>query len=337
MSLNDDQVWSLANSIIGCRAIKNRAVILFEGKVDPIPYGSGLRKSPSSYRQQEFDDAKFYRKCLPRYLQREYCPQFFNCSSQASVIKVFHQLIDLHVSDPNNSYLSPEKLFALVDLDLAKQPIHNYKFSEIEAIYRNIYRLHTGQLNLDGHKIYTTGLVHKEAYFILPELEAGVFNKILEIYPKLQCYGQPFDLKKIYRKLIHSIAEDRRIQANFSIVEKRLQGYLSLDESTDLNPERLQEILDQKSEHYIDDYPLNSEMHEEGRSLLMDAVFLITKIKESAWHQITDGDSDQSLSPSQFREQIALKIAEYFSNHYESLRDFHIMEILKFIGDQCRN
>ncbi len=337
MSLNDDEVWNLATSIIGCRSIKNRAVILCEGKVDPIPGSSGARKSPSSYRQQEFDDSKFYRKCLPKYLQREYCPQFFNCGSQSSVIKVFHQLTDLHNCDPSNSYLSPEKLFALVDLDLAKQPVHHYKFSEIETIYRDVYRLHRGKLNLVGHKIYTTGLVHKEAYFVLPELESGVFNQILEIYPKLQYHGQPFDLKKIYRKLIHSIGDDRRIQANFSIVEKRLQDYLSLEESTDLDPIRLQKILDQKFECYINDHPLDAGMHEEGRSLLMDAVFLITKIKEAAWHQITDGDEAQTLSSSQFREQIALKIAEYFSSHHESLKDFHIMEILKFICEQSRN
>ncbi|OCQ97549.1 hypothetical protein BCR12_04730 [Limnothrix sp. P13C2] len=308
-------------------------MILCEGKVDPIPDGSKLRKSPGSYRQQEFDDSKFYRKCLPRYLQREYCPQFFNCGSQASVIKVFHQLLEIHNLDPSNSNLSTDKLFSLVDLDLGRQPVNKYVFPDIESIYRNIYHSDFEKLNLSGHQIYTTGLIHKEAYFILPELEREVFNEFLEKFPKLQHSGQPFNLKVIYQTLIHSIGDDPRIRENFGIVKQRIQRYLSPEELIDLDPRMLQVILEQRFEACTNQHSLDSE---EGRSLLIKAVLVITKVKDLAWNQITDGD-DYPLDAKVIRDQLTLNIAEYFSRNHESLRDFHIMEILKFIAEQSRS
>ncbi len=332
MSLNDDQVWNLANSIIRCRAIRNRAVILCEGKVDPIPDSKRIRKSPGNYRQEDFDDSKFYRKCLPRYLQREHCPQFFNCGSQASVIKVFHQLLEIHNLDPTNSHLSTDKLFALVDLDLGRQPVHKYIFPDIESIYKAIYHSDSENLSLDDHQIYTTGLIHKEAYFILPELAKEVFNEFLERFPKLQHSGQPFNLKVIYQKLINSIGNDSRINEHFDIVKQRLQNYLLPEELIDLDPIKLQAILKQRFEACANEHSWDSE---EGRSLLVKAVLVITKVKDLAWNQITDGD-DYPLDSKVIRDQLTLSIAEYFSQNHESLRDFHIMEILKFIAEQSR-
>lgn len=332
MSLNDDQVWNLANSIIRCRAIKNRAVILCEGKVDPIPDSKRIRKSPGNYRQEDFDDSKFYRKCLPRYLQREYCPQFFNCGSQASVIKIFHQLLEIHNLDPTNSNLSTDKLFALVDLDLGRQPVYKYIFPDIESIYKAIYHSDSENLSLDDHQIYTTGLIHKEAYFILPELEKEVFNEFLERFPNLQFSNQPFNFKKIYQKLINSIGNDPRINEHFDIVKQRLQGYLSPEELIDLDPIKLQAILRHRFEACANEHSWDSK---EGRSLLVKAVLVITKVKDLAWNQITDGD-DYPLDSKVIRDQLTLSIAEYFSQNHEFLKDFHIMEILKFIAEQSR-
>jgi len=249
------------------------------------------------------------------------------------VIKVFHQLIDFHHGDPTDSYLSVDKLFALVDLDLGRQPVHKYVFPDIESIYKDIYHSDPEKLNLAGHQIYTTGLIHKEAYFILPELEKGVFNEFIEKFPKLQHSSQLFDLKTIYQKLINSIGDDPRIRENFGIVKQRIQRYLSPEELIDLDPRKLQVILEQRFEACTNQHSLDSE---EGRSLLIKAVLVITKVKDLAWNQITDGD-DYPLDAKVIRDQLTLNIAEYFSRNHESLRDFLIMEILKFIAEQARS
>ena len=148
----------------------------------------------------------------------------------------------------------------------------------------------------------------------------------------MQHSGQPLNLKIIYQTLINSIGDDPRIRKHFGIVKQRLQGYLSPEELIDLDPIKLQAILKQQFEACANEHSWDSE---EGRSLLVKAVLVITKVKDLAWNQITDGD-DYPLDSKVIRDQLTLSIAEYFSQNHESLRDFHIMEILKFIAEQSR-
>ena len=80
----------------------------------------------------------------------------------------------------STSYLNPAKLFALVDLDIQSQTLTTDQayqpyntFQEIEEIFRKLYNQGKFQ-GLDDYKnhVLVTGLIHKEAYFLLPELQS---------------------------------------------------------------------------------------------------------------------------------------------------------------------
>jgi len=337
MGLNSIQILNLAKSICNLKKLQNKMIVLCEGAVEPEPPSDPnathrqLRQSPGTYAKERFEDSRFYKKCLPVDLRSKV--QFINCGDRSNVIDAFHRITKICQDDPVNSYIDIERLFAIVDLDLEVKKISNYNFPSVEDIYNDIYCCNSGKLRLKNHRIYTTGLIHKEAYFILPELEGEFFSGFLERFPKLQHSGQPFNLKIIYQTLINSIGDDPRIKEHFDIVKQRLQGYLSPEELIDLDPRKLQVILEQRFEACTNQHSLDSE---EGRSLLIKAVLVITKVKDLAWNQITDGD-DYPLDAKVIRDQLTLNIAEYFSQNHESLRDFLIMEILKFIAEQARS
>ena len=79
------------------------------------------RLSPQLYkRMEQMPDSNFYKACVPHWWS-QHRPQFFNCGDRKDVIDTYFALSELHAKDSTNSYLEPNRLFALVDLDIQIQ------------------------------------------------------------------------------------------------------------------------------------------------------------------------------------------------------------------------
>ena len=79
--------------------------------------------------------------------------------------------------DVDNQYFHPKKIFAIVDLDIQIRPIDNYQFLNTQEIFCNLYdksKINETNANNDqaNHEILVTGLIHKEAYFLVPALQS---------------------------------------------------------------------------------------------------------------------------------------------------------------------
>jgi len=117
--------------ILSSRRIRDRIVVLCEG--DSVGWSDRQRaRSPQTYRRhKEPPDSSFYLSCIPSGWQNHKLPCFFNCGDRYSVLKTYRRLRTAHEGNPNDTYLNPSKLFALVDLDLQPQPIDDYFLPDI--------------------------------------------------------------------------------------------------------------------------------------------------------------------------------------------------------------
>jgi hypothetical protein len=72
----------------------------------------------------------------------------------------------LHEQNPEASYLNPQQLFAIVDLDLQNKRLDDsYPFKDLEKIFEDLYEKSLIKVNRVGqHRIWVTGLIHKESY-----------------------------------------------------------------------------------------------------------------------------------------------------------------------------
>ncbi len=109
------------------------------------------------------------------YLVDRKKPAFFNCGGWSDVVKTYFKLLELHEKeklaenqDPEerSNFDDPNKLFAIIDLDLQNKKIDGYNFTDSEEVFKDLYRgIHFNQENGSKHFIFVTGLIHKEAYF----------------------------------------------------------------------------------------------------------------------------------------------------------------------------
>ncbi|MEN8218981.1 MAG: hypothetical protein ABFS56_21940 [Pseudomonadota bacterium] len=307
MSLTTYELESNVKNIISSRRIKNKAVILCEGDISSV---KNVGLNPSMYRKLERKpDADFYKACLPRNMRRNNAPQFFNCGGRSDVIKVYLKLKKLHQTPQEDSFLDIKKLFAIRDLDIQKANIDNYSFQDTEKIFYNLYNeLEINHNNIDNHIIFTTGLIHKEAYFLLPALKEFFDN-----YKNPLFYGNDeFRLSKIYADIIKDIDKDQDLIENFDTVCNRI-NFSELNTSTvsELKKSFLNKINDD-----IDDK-------------LIYILFLIRKIKPY-WKKI---DTDENIEAYKLREQLALEIAKFYADKDDD--KFHITAILKSIYKQA--
>ena len=292
MSLNPEQLKKHCKAILQSRRIKNKIVVLCEG-VTPKMKG---RESPQSYKAMEqMPDANFYKACVPTWWKQK-LPEFFNCGDRKDVIDTYFTLSILHQQDSTNSYLDCDRLFAMIDLDLQLQTIENYIFTDTEAIFRHLYeKSEVKEQNVAQHRIWITGLIHKEAYFLTPELQSLFDNYCNE--PIYQ--GNPAVLANIYLDMADAICSDLDLQNNLQRAFDRISYSSGLD-CTEVKAfqaswkERFQNAVDVTQKHE-----------------LIVALLTIKKAKDY-WHQIQPS-GDWSRDERVFREQLSLEIGRFYS------------------------
>ncbi len=287
MSFTEGELAQHCEYILGERRIKNKIVILCEGG----RYDGKERLSPQSYRRmEELPDANFYNACIPNYW-RERRPQFFNCGDRHDTLSAYFKLLELHDDrKPASSYLSPDLLFALVDIDLhtAKIADEGYGFADTEEIFHDLYLdLKIQPDKLPQHRIWVTGLMHKEAYFINPALQS-IFD---EYEIPIDYRENPIDLHLVYRDIIAALERDPDLCEHFAKAVKRI---CHCDKLNLENPQLLAKCWQELS-----DFP------EQIETELIFALLAISKSKPY-WQKV------MASSPSRQREALSLQIARRF-------------------------
>ncbi|MEG4323416.1 MULTISPECIES: hypothetical protein [unclassified Microcoleus] len=297
MSLNSEQLKQHCEIILQSRRIKNKIVVLCEG---PISHIEG-RRSPQAYKHMEqMPDANFYNACVPTWWTQKR-PQFFNCGDRASVIKTYSSLLTLHEQDTTNSYLDPDRLFAMIDLDLHLQKIDDYSFPDTEAIFYHLYeKSEVRSQNVALHRIWITGLIHKEAYLITPELQS-----IFDDYPHPPMYqDNPVELNSVYMDMADKISSDLDLQNNLQRASDRINHCFNCADLTELQDSWKIEFKNTSDE---------TRQHQ-----LIRALLTIKKAKDS-WHQIKP-PVDWSGNDSVFREQLSLEIGRFYSQQSSDVK-----------------
>ncbi len=313
MSLSPEELEQHCKAILKSSRIRKKIVVLCEGDIPKIQG----RPSPQSYgRMEQMPDSNFYKNCVPQRWNRshQYQPQFFNCGDRKDVIDTYFSLLDLHTKDSYNSYLSPSKLFAIVDLDLQLQKINNYDFADTEAIYRELYEEFKIKVeNIEQHRIWVTGLIHKEAYFLIPELQA-VFDYDDFRTPAPAYNGNSLILEDMYTAMANEISSDLDLQNNVSRVFNRIDCCSGLDFS------EIGKLQDSWKDQF-------QKAEDENRKDELVFALLTIKKAKNYWNQVLPS-GDWTHSPEKFREQISLRIAEFYSKQSDNPK-YHIPFLLK--------
>ncbi len=306
MSLSLEQLEQHCQTILKSRRIKNKIVVLCEGDIPKIQG----RPSPQSYRKMEqMPDANFYKACVPKEWRRSR-PEFFNCGDRKDVIDSYLTLIKLHEQDSDDSYLAPNKLFAIIDLDLQIQTIDNYSFTDTEAIFCDLYeKFKIKEQNTAQHRIWVTGLIHKEAYFLIPELQS-VFD---DFHTSPVYNDHPLNLQKIYTTMANEISSDLDLQNNLKKAFARISCCAGLDCS------EIGKLRDSWKEQF-------QKAH--GTTRKDELVFALLTIKKAKnyWNQIQP-ISDWTGSHQVFREQLLLEIGRFYSEQGSNPK-YHIPFLL---------
>ncbi len=304
MSLSEQELTIHCQRILEQSRIRNKIVLLCEGQ---IQHFKTQHFSPHSYKQlDQLPDCNFYKACIPR----EYSPNFFQCftcGSRKTVLQAYSKLQELHAQNPQKSWLNPDKLFALVDLDIQIEKIDNYLFSNTEEIFYDLYQENKFNVrNSSSHRIFVTGLIHKEAYFFIPELQEIFDNCVHQ--PTFE--NNPLNLQNIYQKMVETLEEDKDLKNSFQKMAERI-AYCELLDSNSI--ETLQETI-------LDNL---------GNSQVINALLTIAKSK-FYWEkhiQFSEYDND-SITREIFREQLLFKVAEFYKNQSEE-STLHIPALIR--------
>jgi hypothetical protein len=233
--------------------------------------------------------------------------------------KQYFKLLELHEEGSRESYLNPDKLFAIVDLDLQSQNIDNYHFSNTEEIFLNLYQ--QGQVNEENaknHRIWVTGLIHKESYFMIPELQE-VFNSQINS-PMYNC--QSVILEDIYITMADAIINSNDLNNNLSTVSNRISHCSGLD-CTDL--EKLRDSWKEQFENSPDETHKNELIY----ALLMLKKVKDNKTQENYWKDIKPL-SDCPNTEEVFRDELLKKIAKFYSEQ-SNYAKYHIPAFMQFL------
>ncbi len=313
MSLDSNQLVEHCHTIMKMRSISKKIVVLCEGYIHDI---IGI-KSPQVYARhnETMPDSSFYKKCIPSKWT-QYRPEFIICGGQSNVLNTYFKLLELHQKPNPDSYLDTIKLFALVDLDLKNCPIENYHFSDIEQIFHHLYNgMNVNETNASQHRIWVTGLIHKEAYFILPELQT-----IFDNHPIKPIYNNnPLQLENIYSDMADDMISDGDLQNNLAKACKRINYCTDLDCS---NINQLQDSWKDKFQKLRD---------QSEKEKMIFALLTIRKAKEYWRSKITPGH-EWTRSGSDYRDQLLLKIAKFYSEQGDNPNPkYHLSVFFKIL------
>ena len=311
MSLNPEQLKKHCEAILQSRRIKNKIVVLCEG-ITPKIQG---RESPQSYKAMEqMPDANFYKACVPTWWKQK-LPEFFNCGDRKDVIDTYFTILTVHKQDSNNSYLDPDRLFAMIDLDLQMQAIDNYIFTDTESIFRNLYeKSEVKEQNAAQHRIWITGLIHKEAYFLTPELQS-IFDNCCN-QPIYQ--GNPAVLANIYLDMADAICSDLDLQNNLQRAFDRISYCSGLDCT---ETKKFKASWKERFQNAVDETHQNQSI----------AVLLTIKKAKDYWHQIKPS-GDFSRDDRVFREQLSLEIGRFYAGQSSDVK-YHIPFFFKTLHE----
>jgi len=311
MSLSPEQLEQHCKTILKQSKIRNKIVVLCEGEIEKAQG----RLSPQSYgKMEEMPDSNFYKACVPSRW-RQYRPQFFNCGDRKDVIDSYFTLLELHAEDSGRSYLDPNKLFAIVDLDLQIQKIDSasYSFADTEEVFHNLYeKFKVKDENTALHRIWVTGLIHKEAYFLTPELQSTFDNYNYKNPPIYK--GNSLILQDIYIDMADEMSSNLDLQNNSPRVFNRISCCSGLDCSE----------IDKLQDSWKDQF--QKAEHDTRKDELVFALLTIKKAK-NYWHQVQP-PSDCPHPHKNFREQLSLEIGRFYSK-YSNDPKYHIPFFLK--------
>jgi hypothetical protein len=311
----DDQFCA---KVLNYRKIKGSLVILCEGNRDYL----NIHTPQQISQLEQVEDANFWRKTIPKWWRNKQ-PVFIPCGGRSDVLRIKFRLIELHNEDPENSYLSPDKLYALIDLDIQSANLNNFsdhQYSTTEDLYHGIYEKDV--INTDPiqeSKTIITGWIHKEAYFLEPDLESYLMNKGFEL--SYQSDLLTFDT--IYQEMINNMVTDQDIQKNLAIVIKRIQSKLTLDKDDIIT------LKDQLKNAYH-----NPHLTPEIRRSLINIMLKIIKAKPF-WKKIEV--NDPYLQPSQAKDNLILAIADFYAESCPMIEEtmtksYHIPQWVRYLN-----
>jgi len=312
MSLSQEELHQHCIRILSSRRIHNKIIVLCEGS---IPRIQGIL-SPQSYRGIDgFPDANFYKACIPRSW-RESIPEFFNCGDRNDVLNTYFSLLEIVEQDANSSYFHPKNLFAIVDSDHQVKTLNPiYPFGDTEAIFHNLYdKTKVNKANAERHHIWVTGFIHKECYFLIPELQE-VFDQLLT---SAHYKSNKLLLEDIYLDMARGIIDDADLVGNFQTVCNRISHCNALDIG---DPEKLKNSWKKE---------FQSSSDEIRKKELIFTLLAIRKAK-AYWHQI-EPDRNWTGSTSPFRDQLLLKIGGFYAEQADAAQH-HIPYFLKLLRE----
>ena len=313
------------NLLRKCRAIKNRIVILCEGNRNYLKV-----KTPQQYRRLDrYQDAAFWKETIP-YWWRERKPVFIPCGGRSQVLKIRKILLDLHYKDEDNSYLSPEKLFVLIDLDIQREIIDLESDYHTEKLYYDLYQ--NGLVNpkaINEYKTIVTGFIHKEAYFLELNLQTVFDNSQYKIsYGNKQLY-----LTDVYQDMLLKIETDKELKTHFNTVIARIKNILPNV------PRNCPELAKELSTLFKD-----PTLSLENKRQVIEAILTIVKSKLFWEEKITlEGKEDLPeeflLSPKDYRDNLMLNIAKFYAEECEQSSEinhkYHICQWIKYLHNLC--
>lgn len=297
MSFSNDDLKKYCDEIILKRAALDRQiVVLCEGFNDNL---KELLKDPVPTIGENFadlyQDAAFYQRSIPKWC-RDKNIIFYICGNQASVIKAYFYLRNQY-QEKDDSRLDVNKLFAWIDIDTQKHPLpknESYFFQSLESIYADLYiNGIVNQATAKNHKIWVTGFLHKEAYFIIPELQY-LFNQHHFI-----------NLTDLYKNITESILRDKKfyplITENFNLIKERIKHHPLLYTA---------QSADEFQEKWLAEFAKpNITLTEKDN--LINALLIIVKSK-TAWESIQSESATKEIEPKTYRNQLSHKIALEF-------------------------
>jgi hypothetical protein len=311
-------VEDLCRRIVGDPAIRRRIVLLCEG--DRPMVDDDRPPSPQTRRgRKQLPDADFYDACLPRSW-RNLRPRFFTCGGRSDVLKAYATLLEMHSGDPINSALSPDKLFAIVDCDFSPQTIENYHFPNVDEIFHSLYdRLEVRPENLINHRIFVTGLVHKENYFLIPELQP-----IFDAYHAPPQYRSPkkpvtpLDLSGLYQQMAQDLCHDNDLAQHWQRAHPRVAHCTVCN---DADPQTF-------SQDWLTAFKSTTDSME--KAALAHILLTLRKAKEY-WRDAIVPPSDwPPEAEATYKDELKFAIGQFYSEHSNDPR-FHISFLLSHL------